>query len=44
MLRQIKMLDRTVPVWEIIVMILAFLLIALVLVIWWAFGYNLVVA
>ena len=42
MLRYIKLLDQTIPIWEIIVVFLALLMIALVLVLWWAFGYNLV--
>jgi hypothetical protein len=37
------MLDKVVPLWEVIVIVLALMAIAAVLVLWWAFGYNLVV-
>lgn len=43
MLKHIKMLDRFIPLWEILVIFLALAAIVLVLVLWWAFGYNLVV-
>jgi len=42
MLRYIQMLDKTLPVWEVIVLLLALTAIALVLILWWAFGYNLI--
>ncbi|MBU0762248.1 MAG: hypothetical protein KKD39_04430 [Candidatus Altiarchaeota archaeon] len=41
MITQIKMLDRVIPLWEILVIVLALAAILLVLVLWWAFGYNL---
>ena len=44
MIRTIKMLDRVIPLWEIIVIVAALFAIVLVLVLWWAFGYNLVVS
>jgi len=43
MLNLIKMVDRVLPLWELIVLAIAFVAIALVLVLWWAFGYNLIV-
>ncbi len=43
MITQIQMLDRVVPLWEILVIVFALAAILLVLVLWWAFGYNLVV-
>ena len=43
MISQIKMLDKMIPLWEILVIFLALFAIVLVLVLWWAFGYNLTV-
>ena len=43
MLKLIKVLDKTIPLWEIIVILFALAAIVLVLVLWWAFGYNLIV-
>jgi hypothetical protein len=43
MIKTIKMLDQTIPLWEILVIGLALLAIVAVLVLWWAFGYNLTV-
>ena len=43
MLHYIKMLDQTIPLWEVLVLALAMMAIAVVLILWWAFGYNLVV-
>ena len=43
MLDVIKLIDRAVPIWEIFVIGLAMFGIVLVLVLWWAFGYNLIV-
>ena len=43
MIRTIKMLDQVIPVWEVLVIIGALLAIVIVLILWWAFGYNLVV-
>ncbi len=42
MLRTIKMLDQVIPLWEILVILFALAAIVLVLVLWWAFGYNLI--
>jgi hypothetical protein len=44
MLKLIKIIDRVIPLWELIVVVLAIAAITLVVVLWWAFGYNLVVA
>jgi hypothetical protein len=41
MMREIKMLDRVVPLWEILIIAAAMAAIVLVLILWWAFGYNL---
>ena len=41
MINSLKMLDRVIPFWEIAVFVLAFGLIILSLLFWWAFGYNL---
>jgi hypothetical protein len=43
MLDIIKVVDRFIPLWEMIVIVLALFLIVVVLVLWWAFGYNLIV-
>ena len=43
MLEILKSLDQTIPLWELIVLGLALMAIAAVLILWWAFGYNLVV-
>jgi hypothetical protein len=43
MLNIIKLIDRVLPLWEMIVVGLALFGIVLVLVLWWAFGYNLIV-
>ena len=43
MLDALHKIDQTVPLWELLVIGLALLAIALVLILWWAFGYNLVV-
>jgi len=44
MLNLLKAIDRVIPLWELIVIGMALLGIAVVLVLWWAYGYNLVVA
>jgi hypothetical protein len=43
MLNIIKLIDRVLPLWEVIVVGFALFAIVLVLVLWWAFGYNLIV-
>jgi hypothetical protein len=43
MLNTIRIVDRAIPLWEILVVFFALFAIVLVLVLWWAFGYNLIV-
>ncbi len=43
MIGVLKSIDRFIPLWEAAVILLALFLIVLVLVLWWAFGYNLIV-
>jgi len=43
MLKIIQLVDRIIPFWELIVVGLALFAIVLVLLLWWAFGYNLIV-
>jgi hypothetical protein len=37
------LIDRYIPLWEAAVILLALFAILLVLILWWAFGYNLIV-
>ncbi|MFH1055661.1 MAG: hypothetical protein V1744_06170 [Candidatus Altiarchaeota archaeon] len=39
----LKSIDKVIPLWEALVIALALFAIVLVLVLWWAFGYNLIV-
>jgi len=43
MIDVLKAIDRVIPLWEAAVILIALFLIVLVLVLWWAFGYNLIV-
>jgi len=43
MLDVLKAVDKVIPLWELAVVFLAVLAIVVILVLWWAFGYNLVV-
>ncbi len=43
MLNILRTLDETVPLWELVVIGVALMAIAAVLILWWAFGYNLTV-
>jgi hypothetical protein len=42
MIGVLKAIDKYIPLWEAGVIMLALFLIVLVLVLWWAFGYNLI--
>jgi hypothetical protein len=43
MFNTIRIVDRVIPLWELLVLAFALFAIVLVLVLWWAFGYNLIV-
>jgi len=39
----LKSIDKYIPLWELLVIGFALFAILLVLILWWAFGYNLIV-
>jgi hypothetical protein len=39
----LKSIDKYIPLWELLVIVIALFSIVLVLILWWAFGYNLIV-
>jgi len=43
MLTVLKGIDKYIPLWEAAVILFALFAIVLVLVLWWAFGYNLII-
>ncbi|MFH0862016.1 MAG: hypothetical protein V1875_03200 [Candidatus Altiarchaeota archaeon] len=43
MLAVLKGIDKYIPLWEAAVIFFALFAIVLVLVLWWAFGYNLII-